>query len=108
MHSEATNSPESACKKEVLESMSRNDDAFKDLATLRTSPDYDMDRTKKDVFAMIRQLGMPTSLSPSASCADMRWFELLAQAAEEYRQRRRLGRGEVHDHQRGGRRTAAP
>jgi hypothetical protein len=43
--------------------------------SIRNSPPY-LERRKKDVFAMIRQLGLPTWFM-SLSAADLRWTDLL-------------------------------
>lgn len=51
------------------------DVGYHDLATLRTSPDY-YDQLKKTVFAMIRQLGIPTWFF-TFSAADLHWYELI-------------------------------
>ena len=49
---------------------------FRDFDSLRTSPDYKQ-KQKKNVFAMIRQLGPPTFFVTFSS-AERRWRELIA------------------------------
>jgi len=51
------------------------DEGFRVLKNLRGSPPY-FERCKKDLFAMIRQLGNPTWFS-SFSAAETRWVHLL-------------------------------
>jgi hypothetical protein len=42
-----------------LENILKSDMGYRELIKIRTSPDY-LDRLRKNVFAMIRQLGPPT------------------------------------------------
>ncbi|XP_033741835.1 uncharacterized protein LOC117328415 [Pecten maximus] len=51
------------------------DEGFYIFRTLRNSPPY-LEKRKKDVFAMIRQLGLPTWFG-SLSAGDTRWHDLL-------------------------------
>ena len=51
------------------------DEGYFIFRTLRNSPAY-LEKKKKDVFAMIRQLGLPTWFG-SFSSADTRWHDLL-------------------------------
>ena len=51
------------------------DHGYKFLATLRGSPPY-FEKAKKDIFAMIRQLG-PATFFISLSAAETRWHHLL-------------------------------
>ena len=61
--------------REGLQSLINHDDGFRFLRTLRGSPPY-FERAKKDLFAMIRQLG-PASLFCSFSSAETKWNHLL-------------------------------
>jgi hypothetical protein len=45
--------------KKNLENLLKSDIGYRELTRIRTSPDY-LDRLRKNVFAMIRQLGPPT------------------------------------------------
>ncbi|CAB4001647.1 Hypothetical predicted protein [Paramuricea clavata] len=60
---------------EGLQSLIDHDDGFRFLKTLRGSPPY-FEKAKKDLFAMIRQLG-PASLFCSFSSAETKWNHLL-------------------------------
>jgi hypothetical protein len=60
---------------EGLQSLINHDDGFRFLKTLRGSPPY-FEKAKKDLFAMIRQLG-PASLFCSFSSAETKWTHLL-------------------------------
>ena len=51
------------------------DQGYKFLATLRGSPPY-FEKAKRDIFAMIRQLG-PATFFVSLSAAETRWLHLL-------------------------------
>ena len=53
----------------------RLDEGYFIFRTLRNSPVY-LEKRKKDVFAMIRQLGLPTWFG-SFSSADTKWLDLL-------------------------------
>ncbi len=55
--------------------MIRHDQGFKFLRALRGSPPY-FEKAKRDIFAMIRQLG-PASLFCSFSSAETQWIHLL-------------------------------
>ena len=55
--------------------MIRHDQGFKFLSALRGSPPY-FEKAKRDIFAMIRQLG-PASLFCSFSSAETQWIHLL-------------------------------
>ena len=60
---------------EGLESLIRHDEGYKFLRALRGSPP-NFEKAKKDLFAMIRQLG-PASLFCSFSSAETKWIHLL-------------------------------
>jgi hypothetical protein len=60
---------------EGLESLICHDEGYKFLRALRGSPPY-FEKAKKDLFAMIRQLG-PASLFFSFSSAETKWNHLL-------------------------------
>ena len=62
-------------QKGTLESLIHHDEGFKFLRALRGSPPY-FEKAKKDLFAMIRQLG-PASLFCSFSSAETQWIHLL-------------------------------
>ena len=59
----------------VIDNLVKLDEGYKVLRTLRGSPPY-WEQTKKDLFAMIRQLGIPTYFV-SFSAAETRWMPLL-------------------------------
>ena len=59
----------------AIDNMIRHDQGFKFLRALRGSPPY-FEKAKKDIFAMIRQLG-PASLFCSLSSAETQWIHLL-------------------------------
>ena len=59
----------------ALERLIHHDEGFKFLRALRGSPPY-FEKAKKDLFAMIRQLG-PASLFCSFSSAETQWTHLL-------------------------------
>ena len=56
---------------EGLQRLINHDGGFRFLRTLRGSPPY-FEKAKKDLFAMIRQLG-PASLLCSFSSAETKW-----------------------------------
>lgn len=58
-----------------LHNMVRLDEGYYIFRSLRNSPPY-FEARKKDLFAMIRQLGLPTWFM-SLSAADTRWHDLL-------------------------------
>ena len=60
---------------EGLENLICHDEGYKFLRALRGSPPY-FEKAKKDLFAMIRQLG-PASLFCSFSSAETKWIHLL-------------------------------
>ena len=60
---------------EVVDSMLKVDDGYKFVRTLRVSPPY-WEAAKKELFAMIRQLGLPTWFI-SLSAAETHWADLL-------------------------------
>ena len=60
---------------ECLEKLIHLDEGFRVFRNLRGSPPY-FERCKKDLFAMIRQLGKPTWFC-SFSAAEARWTHLL-------------------------------
>ena len=59
----------------AIDNMIQHDEGFKFLRALRGSPPY-FEKAKKDIFAMIRQLG-PASLFCSFSSAETQWIHLL-------------------------------
>jgi len=59
----------------TFESVSRLDEGYRIFRTIRGSPPY-FESRKKDLFAMIRQLGLPTWFI-SLSAADTKWHDLL-------------------------------
>ena len=59
----------------ALEKLIHQDEGFKFLRALRGSPPY-FEKAKKDIFAMIRQLG-PATLFCSFSSAETHWIHLL-------------------------------
>jgi hypothetical protein len=61
--------------KDIVENMVKLDEGFKIFRTLRGSPPY-WESAKKDLFAMIRQLGLPTWFI-SLSAAETHWKPLL-------------------------------
>jgi len=58
----------------TLDRLIRHDDGYKFLNALRGSPPY-FEKAKKDLFAMIRQLG-PATLFCSFSSAETQWIDL--------------------------------
>ena len=62
-------------KDNMGESLVRLDEGYKIFKTIRNSPQY-WENQKRDVFAMIRQLGIPT-LFLSLSANDLHWSELI-------------------------------
>ena len=58
-----------------IENILKHDEGYKVLRTLRGSPPY-WEQAKKDIFAMIRQLGIPTWFC-SFSAAETKWHSLL-------------------------------
>jgi len=60
---------------ETIDNLVRLDEGFRVLRNLRGSPPY-FEKCKKDLFAMIRQLGKPTWFC-SFSAAETRWVHLL-------------------------------
>lgn len=60
---------------ETVDNLVCLDEGFRVLRNLRGSPPY-FERCKKDLFAMIRQLGKPTWFC-SFSAAETRWVHLL-------------------------------
>ena len=62
-------------KDNMGESLVRLDEGYRIFKTIRNSPQY-WEQQKKEVFAMIRQLGIPT-LFLSFSANDLHWSELL-------------------------------
>ena len=62
-------------KDNMGESLVRLDEGYKIFRTIRNSPQY-WENQKKEVFAMIRQLGIPT-LFISLSANDLYWSELI-------------------------------
>ena len=62
-------------KDNMGESLVRLDEGYKIFKTIRNSPQY-WENQKREVFAMIRQLGLPT-LFISLSANDLHWSELI-------------------------------
>ena len=67
--------------KTLLNEQSRNnivklDDGYQIFKNIRSSPPY-FENKKKNLMAMIRQLGIPT-LFISLSAADTKWIDLLS------------------------------
>ena len=62
-------------KDNMGESLVRLDEGYRIFKTIRNSPQY-WENQKKEVFAMIRQLGLPT-LFLSLSANDLHWPELI-------------------------------
>ena len=62
-------------KDNMGESLVRLDEGYRIFRTIRNSPQY-WENQKKEVFSMIRQLGLPT-LFMSLSANDLHWSELL-------------------------------
>ena len=63
-----------------IESLVKLDEGYKVLKNIRSSPPY-WEKAKKDLFAMIRQLGLPTFFA-SFSAAETRWIPLLRALAK--------------------------
>ncbi|XP_063436532.1 uncharacterized protein LOC134717961 [Mytilus trossulus] len=66
---------EMLCNKETLKELFKKDEAIKYLKPIRGTPPY-WQSSQKDIFAMIRQLGVPTFFC-SFSSADFRWSEIV-------------------------------
>ncbi|VDI65734.1 Hypothetical predicted protein [Mytilus galloprovincialis] len=66
---------EMLCNKETLKELFKKDEAIKYLKPIRGTPPY-WQSSQKDIFAMIRQLGVPTFFC-SFSSADFRWSEII-------------------------------
>ena len=64
-----------AKNKDNIKNLIQHDDAFKVLRCLRCSPSF-WEQKKKELFAMIRQLGSPTFFVTFSS-AETKWCELL-------------------------------
>ena len=60
-------------RQEVLDLMKR-DEGYRFLASIRGTPAY-WEKSKREVFAMVRQLGIPTFFV-TFSAADRRWIEI--------------------------------
>ena len=60
--------------REEVKKLIRRDEGYKFLAKIRGTPAY-WEKSKKGVFAMIRQLGIPTFFV-TFSAADRRWIEI--------------------------------
>ncbi|XP_063435689.1 uncharacterized protein LOC134716610 [Mytilus trossulus] len=63
------------CNKESLNGLFRKDEAIKFMKPVRGTPPY-WQSVQKDIFCMIRQLGIP-SFFASFSSADFRWKEIV-------------------------------
>ncbi|XP_062409039.1 uncharacterized protein LOC134100005 [Sardina pilchardus] len=68
-------SPDMLLNSDSLGKILRNDEGYKFLRGIRGTPPYWMS-VQKDLFAMIRQLSIPTFFA-SFSSADLRWPEML-------------------------------
>lgn len=66
---------EMLCDKNILKELFKKDEAIKFLKPVRGTPPY-WQAAQKDVFAMIRQLGIPQFFC-SFSSADFRWPEIV-------------------------------
>ncbi|VDI23724.1 Hypothetical predicted protein [Mytilus galloprovincialis] len=66
---------EMLCNKETLKELFKKDEAIKYLKPIRGTPPY-WQSSQKDIFAMIRQLGVSTFFC-SFSSADFRWSEII-------------------------------
>ncbi|XP_041957559.1 uncharacterized protein LOC121715728 [Alosa sapidissima] len=69
-------SPDMLLNSDSLGKILRNDEGYKFLRGIRGTPPYWMS-VQKDLFAMIRQLSIPTFFA-SFSSADLRWSEMLS------------------------------
>ncbi|XP_060776102.1 uncharacterized protein LOC132885442 [Neoarius graeffei] len=69
-------SPQTLLNSDSLQQILRNDEGYKFLRGIRGTPPYWMS-VQKDLFAMIRQLSIPTFFA-SFSSADLRWPEFLS------------------------------
>ena len=58
------------------------DEGYKIFRTLKTSPAYWL-KFKKDMYALVRQLGIPTFFI-SMSAADLNWYDLQKALARIY------------------------
>ncbi|XP_063446963.1 uncharacterized protein LOC134726488 [Mytilus trossulus] len=63
------------CDKDTLHGLFRKDEAIKFMKPVRGTPPY-WQAEQKNIFAMIRQLGIPTFFA-SFSSADFRWKEII-------------------------------
>lgn len=63
------------CNKDVLKDLFKKDEAIKFLKPIRGTPPF-WQAAQKDIFAMIRQLGIP-QFCCSFSSADFRWTEIV-------------------------------
>ena len=61
--------------RDSLKEILKSDEGYKFLTPIRGTPPY-WQATQKDIFAMLRQLGIPTWFC-SFSAADMRWKEVV-------------------------------
>lgn len=69
-----------------IDDVAMHDEGFRVLRKLRGSPPY-WESAKKDVFAMIKQLGVPTWFC-SFSAAETRWVPLLQCLAKLVKKKR--------------------
>ncbi|XP_063048465.1 uncharacterized protein LOC134442065 [Engraulis encrasicolus] len=69
-------SPQTLLNSDSLQELLRNDEGYKFLRGIRGTPPYWMS-AQKDLFAMIRQLSIPTFFA-SFSSADLRWPDFLS------------------------------
>ncbi|XP_069109227.1 repetitive organellar protein-like [Argopecten irradians] len=75
---------------EHVKDILKKDDGYKFLRPIRGTPPY-WQATQKDLFAMLRQLGLPTWFC-SFSSAEMRWTEIIEAILKQQNDNR-----EVHD-----------
>ena len=76
------------CNKKELNELFKKDEAIKYMKPVRGTPAY-WQSTQKDIFAMIRQLGIPTFFA-SFSSADFRWTEIAETIMDQQGDNRKL------------------
>ncbi|XP_062589569.1 uncharacterized protein LOC134251199, partial [Saccostrea cucullata] len=79
---------EMLCDKNVLKNLFKKDEAIKFLKPVRGTPPY-WQAAQKDIFAMIRQLGIPQFFC-SFSSADFRWTEIVETILKQQGDTRKL------------------
>jgi len=75
--------------KESLKTIFRNDEGYKFLKQIHGTPPY-WQSTQKDLFAMIRQIGIPTIFCSFPS-AEMRWPEFIEAILKQQGDNRKFG-----------------